>query len=327
MLRGMHVYLEKPMAMTVQECRWLARLARENKVITQLGNQHHSGHNFRRAVQLIKAGVIGKVTEAHCNLRSGTVWLDAEEVAKLPPRHARLPQGTEPVPEWLDWDAWLGPAKYRPFHPGWMFGGWRAYSIGHIGNFHNHWVDVPYTALELKYPVTVEAIGRKTDPLLDPMVSVRYKFAARGDQPPVAVYWHGPDTGATAEMLEGVPRPDSKMPYQILFIGEKGRMAVGHREQPCLLPQEKFKDVKLPEPEEPLLPHWLLWINGIRNNTHCECDFNDYAQYLGEGAPLGLVSFWAGGKIDWDGPNMKATNCPEADAWITREFRKGWSPH
>ncbi|MGD0899327.1 MAG: Gfo/Idh/MocA family oxidoreductase [Thermoguttaceae bacterium] len=330
MTRGKHVYLEKPMAMTVGECRWLAKVARENKVITQLGNQHHSEYGFRRAAQLIKAGILGKVTEAHCNIESktsGRVWMDAGELAKLPGRQARLPQGTEPVPDWLDWDAWLGPAKFRPFHPGWMFGGWREFSIASIGNFHNHWVDAPYMALDLKYPVTVEAIGRRTDPLLDAAISVRYTFAARGDQPAVAVYWHGAGTGPTAEMLEGVTRTSTgKQPYQVLFIGEKGRMAAGFGTEPQLLPEATFKDVKLPEPEKGSGGHSELWIKGIRNNTHCECDFHDYAQYLGEGAPLGLVAFWAGGKIDWDGPNMKATNCPEADAWLAREFRKEWKP-
>jgi hypothetical protein len=329
MVRGKHAMVEKPLALTVGECRWLARLARENKVTTQLANQHHSGYGYRRAAELTRAGVIGQVTEVHCEgIRPRAyVWPDAERLAAMPEAKARLPglDDAHPVPEWLDWDSYVGPAAMRPFHPTWLgWKGWRDLGLGHIGDFFCHWCDLPYTALDLKYPTTVETVGPKTHPARVPRCSSRLEFPARGDRPPVTLYWHGCGDGPGAELLEGV-EGDVRKRYQVLLIGSEGRMLAGcGRTEPLLLPRTKFENVELPEAKAKQIDHYRAWVDGIRNGKRCECDFDDYAQYLGEGAPLALVAYWAGEKIEWDGPNMEVTNCPRANKWVQRQFRRGW---
>jgi predicted dehydrogenase len=339
---GKHVYCEKPLAHNVYECRLVMDLARKKKVITQLGTQLHASFQVHRAAELIQAGVIGKVREVHCaseGLRpSDTVFPQPWESAVT--NESGRPWETPPAPPWLEWDLWLGPARERPFHPAYCPAGWRMwrdFGTGGLGDMGCHIMDPAFLALKLKYPVSAEAVGLPVPYERLPMrseLAVRYVFAARGDQPPVTLYWHGAGSGPRAELLEGKTGT-------CLFLGEKGQLLCNHHpprrnDEPLLLPMARFEDVELPEsrfahlreagafPASVEKPHHDDWLNGCKTGAIPACHFPTFGGPLAETALLGHVAFWARRKLDWDGEKMKIVNCPEAEKYLRREYRKGW---
>ena len=184
---GLHVYLEKPLAHNVWETRVLTDMARKKGLATQLGSQRHAMPNMRRVVELIKSGAIGKVTEIYSWCGGGRGMPE-------------IPTDRPAVPSTLDYDLWIGPADYRPYHPsfcpyGWRF--WWDYGTAEAGNWGCHILDIPFWALDLKYPTHVEASGPPVDPERTPKsMQVTYKFPARGGQPPLTLHWsHGKPAG------------------------------------------------------------------------------------------------------------------------------------
>ncbi|MFW6170925.1 MAG: Gfo/Idh/MocA family protein, partial [Planctomycetota bacterium] len=154
MQMGKHVYCEKPLAHSVQEARLAANVAAEKDVATQMGTQIHASDNFRRIVELLRGGAIGEVRECHCWLRGGGSAGDR-------------PTETPPVPEGLDWDLWLGPAPKRPYHPcyvphDWHY--WWDFGGGAFGNMGCHYFDLPFWALKLRAPHSVDAEGPDPHP-------------------------------------------------------------------------------------------------------------------------------------------------------------------
>jgi predicted dehydrogenase len=326
MLLGKHVLVEKPLAHNVSECYRLAEVARKMKVVTQMDNEGHAVWHNHRAAELVKAGVIGKVTEVHCNL------LKPSDVLFPPPytkpnmlAESGRPQETPPVPPGLHWDLWLGPAPERPYHPAYCPHNWRNwwdFGTGPVGDFVCHYMDVAFMALDLKFPVSAEAAGGRPVPYeRTPNPSVRYVFPARGDQPPVTVYWHAAGSGPPADLLEGERST-------CLMVGDKGAMACMHgsgSKEPVLLPKKKFADFHRPEVKiPPLRSHKNDWLHAIKTGGKAACDFAEYAAYLGVAAVLWQVSFKLGRKIEWDGQKMCVPNCPEAEPLIRRTYRKGW---
>jgi predicted dehydrogenase len=322
------VHGEKPLAHNVYECRLMAKLAREKDVVTQLGIEHNASWQYVRAAELFRTGVIGEVREAHCGyFRSEGPKFPSHLKPGLLSESGR-PKDTPPIPPGLDWDLWLGPALERPYHPAYCPYGWRAwrdFGTGTAGNFGCHIMDPAFTMLKLKYPTSVEAAGAPVPYERQPRASARFEFPARGQMPPVTLYWHEAGSGPPAELLEGEKGT-------CLLIGDKGRMLVRHRQDeadPVLLPKAKFRDVKLPEPKEQpwgghLGRHFRDWTNCIRNGGKAATDFADYSGALGEAARLIHVAFYAGEKIEWDGDNMRITNLPGANQYVRREYRKGW---
>jgi len=180
-----HCYCEKPLAHSLHETRVLRELAgKKSKLATQMGTQMHASDNYRRAVELVAGGVIGPVGEVH-------VWCGKDRKATPRSKQARA------VPAHLDWDLWLGPAPYRDYDPCYVPGNWRwwwDFANGLVGDMGCHYMDLPFWALGLRYPETVEAEGAAADPQTTPrFLKVRYEFPARGDLPPVKLTWyHGP---------------------------------------------------------------------------------------------------------------------------------------
>ncbi|MCH5372729.1 MAG: Gfo/Idh/MocA family oxidoreductase, partial [Planctomycetes bacterium] len=178
MRMGKHVYCEKPLTHAVYETRLLTDLAREKKLTTQLGTQIHAGDNYRRVVELVQAGAIGPIRQVEVTFPGGRGGMDR-------------PQDTPPVPPGLDWDLWLGPAPYRPYHPCYVPGNWRNwwdFANGTLGDFGCHYMDLPFWALGLRYPTEVAANGPHPHPeTTAPVLTVRYEFPARGDLPPVTL--------------------------------------------------------------------------------------------------------------------------------------------
>src|SRR5205085_7599249 len=178
---GLHVYCEKPLTHTVSECRAVREMAAEKKRVTQMGTQIHAGSNYRRVAEIIQSGAIGPVKEVH-------VWVGRAWSGKGRPKE------TPPVPEDLHWDLWLGPAEDRPYHPDYLPEKWRgfwAFGGGTLADMACHHMDLPFWALDLRYPEKVSAEGSPVDPeAAAKWAIVTYEFPARDQLPAVKLNWY-----------------------------------------------------------------------------------------------------------------------------------------
>lgn len=308
---GKHCYLEKPLAHTVEEVRALRTIAREKKLVTQLGTQIHAEQNYRRAVELVRSGAIGAVREVH-------VWFGGSYPGR--DRPAERP----PVPPELDWDLWLGPAPERPYHPCYAPGGWRSwwdFGSGALGDFGCHYMDLAFWALDLRAPARVEAEGPPVHPEGTPAwLIVRYEFPARGALPPVRLTWY--DGGKKPALVE-----EGKVPAwgsAVLFVGEKGMLIADYGNRK-LLPEAEFRDFQPPEPTIPdSIGHHAEWIAASKTGGRTTCDF-DYSGALTEAVLLGVVAYRSGRAFDWDAESCRPRSCPEAERWIRTAPRPGWT--
>jgi len=316
--RGKHVYCEKPLARTVYESRRVTEAARKAKVATQMGNQGHSGDGIRMTVEWIRDGVIGPVREVHA-------WS-----AGVPRSTFRgRPQDRPPVPKGMNWDLWLGPARRRPFHPAYAPYRWRNwwdFGTGTMGDMACHNVDPAFWALELGHPSSVEArcvgLNGETTPY---GAAVYYAFPAQGDRPAVKLVWYSGFMPPRPEEL-GLNRELIGGGNGILFVGDKGKlMCSGWAGSPRLVPLEKTKTYQPPAPTIPRSQgHHRDWINACKGGAAPSSSF-DYSGHLAEVVLLGNVAMRTGEKLQWDGVNMRATNCPEADQYIRPEYHNGWT--
>ncbi len=306
---GLHVYCEKPLAHTVHEARLVARAAKEKGVATQMGTQIHSDNNYRRVVEIIQCGVIGDVTDVH-------VWVGKGWGSTI------RPKGEQKPPESLSWNLWLGAAPQRPFvagayHPA----NWRRYwdfGNGTMGDMACHLMDLPFWALKLRYPTQCEAEGAAGDPeCCPPGLIVHYNFPQRENFGPVKLTWY--DGNKTPKIVA-----DERVPGMgVMFIGSKGKMFADYGSY-RLFPVEKFADFNPPTPTIPnSIGHYAEWIKACKTGSPTSCNF-DYSGALTEAVLLGSIAHRLGKKLDWDGENLRATNCPEADKYIKKSYRAGW---
>ena len=323
---GKHVYCEKPLAHNVREVRIMRELAKEKKLATQMGTQIHAGENYRRVVELIKAGAIGKVTRAHN-------WVPTSYSGSQ--KNVKHPEGNPPVPAGLHWDLWLGPAAERAYHPDYhpfWWRGWWDFANGALGDMACHHMDLPHWALDLRDPVSIHSEGPDPDPDVAPVWQiVQYRYPARGEQPPVHLTWyHGGKRPAELEEIEAkhAERAKDKKPQKwgagTLFVGDKG-MLLADYDKHVLLPEDEFKDYKRPEKSIPKSPgHHNEWVRACKTGSPTLCNF-DYSGALAESVLLGCVSHRAGNqKIEWDAKAMRVTNSSDANKFLRRKYRKGW---
>jgi len=311
MKMGKHCYCEKPLTHSIHECRMMADVAAESKVATQMGTQIHAGSNYRRVVELVTSGTIGPVGECHVWIGGGAGGYDR-------------PKETPPVPTELNWDLWLGPAPYRPYHQcyvphDWHY--WWDFGGGRLANLGCHYMDLPFWALALRHPVTIETEGPPVHPESTPKwETIRYEFPARGELPPVKLAWHhGSEPPALLE-YQNVP----KWKVGVLFVGSKGMLLADYSKR-MLLPEAEFADFQPPEPTlPPSVGHHREWIVACKTGGPTTCNF-DYSGALTEAVLLGNVAYRAGKKLQWDPVDLKATNCPEAREYIARDYREGWT--
>ncbi|MCG8652827.1 MAG: Gfo/Idh/MocA family oxidoreductase [Pirellulales bacterium] len=304
---GLHVYLEKPLAHNVWETRTLTELARKNGLATQLGSQRHVLENMHRVVELIQSGAIGKISEVHC-------WVGGDR--GMP----KLPQDEPPVPASLNYDLWVGPAPYRPYHPsfcpyGWRF--WWDFGTGETGNWGCHILDIPFWSLGLKYPTRVDASGPEVDADRTPKsMRVTYKFPALDKRGPVDLHWyHG-----TPPILK--ERGLSEKGNNTLFIGDQGMLLCGF-ERRALLPEDQFADFTPPEKFVPDSPGFYReWIDACKGGEAATCNF-DYSGPMAETVLLGNVAYRAGG-FDWDSASLSTGDNSPAQTLIRESYRKGW---
>lgn len=324
---GKHVYCEKPLTHGIWEARVIREAAAKAGVATQQGTQIHAGENYRRVVELIQSGAIGAVTEAHVWVGRAWGWQPSEEVSKAAGDIVFVqdrPQTADPIPPTLNWDLWLGPAPERPFNnvyfPGPKWYRWWDFGNGTMSDLGSHWVDLPFWALKLDHPLTIEASGPAPHPEIAPAsMEVTYQYGQRGDMPPVRLTWYQGTHQPQILKDGGIPAWNNG----VLFIGEKG-MLLSDYGRHVLLPEEQFADFKRPEPFiPPSLGHHEEWIHACKTGEPTTCNF-EYAGWLTEANHLGNIAFRAGKKLEWDAKSLKATNAPEIDPLIHREYRKGW---
>ncbi len=321
---GRHVYCEKPLTHDVFEARIVAQTAAREKRVTQLGTQihNHPSGNYRRCVELIQSGAIGAVKEVH-------VWCGTSYGG------AKRPTETEPVAKGLNWDLWLGTAPERPFYRGkadarshycyepfnwrrwWDFGG------GTLADMACHHIDLPFWALKLRHPTRVSAEGSPSpdaEATADWLI-VRYDFPARGELPPVKLTWY--DGGKRPPHFAAGQLP--KWGDGSLFVGEKGMLLAGYTGRK-LLPEKEFEGFVVPKATiADSVGHHKEWVEACKSgDLKTTCNF-DYAGALTEAVLLGNVSYRVGKALEWDADKLRATNCPAAEKYLRRQYRKPWT--
>src|SRR6266545_3856521 len=291
---GKHVYCEKPLTYNIWEARVIREAAAKAKVATQMGTQIHAGDNYRRVVELVQSGAIGLVREVH-------VWVGRA------------------------WGWWLGPAPFRPFnqvyYPGPKWYRWWDFGNGTMSDLGSHWNDLPFWALQLQAPLTIEAGGPPPHPEIAPAsMHATYEYGARGELPPVRLTWHQGEDKPEIWTAGGIPQWDSG----VLFLGTNGRMLLSSYDRHLLLPEKDFAGFQRPEPFIPKSAgHHAEWIHACKTGAPTTCNFQ-YAGWLTEANHLGNVAFRAGQKLMWDSAKLRATNTRAADQFIRRGYRKGW---
>ncbi len=323
MRMGKHVYCEKPLTHSIYEARIMREVAKQNKLITSMGNQGTASPGFRTAVEVLQSKAIGDVTEIH-------VWTNR------PDRYWKQgfdrPKDSPPCPEHVEWDLWLGPAPHRPYHSMYhpfAWRGWCDFGTGALGDMACHTANLACMACRLTQPQKVTAETAPFNGESYPIWSrITYQFPARGDLPPVQLIWYdGMKDGKRhlppQELVPGFKLADSGS----LFIGTKGKLFSpdDYGASFKLLPEADFKDFQLPSPILARSPgHHKEWLQGIRENKQPLANF-EYASQLTEFVLLGNVAVRLQKEVEWDANAMKVTNHPEAATLIQRAYRSGWS--
>jgi predicted dehydrogenase len=320
MKAGKHVYCQKPLTHDIAEARALTEAARKYKVATQMGNQGQASEGTRRICELIWAGAIGPVREVH-------VWTDRP--GEHWPQGIAKPTDTPDVPKNLHWDLWLGPAAQRPYHPAYVpynWRGWWDFGTGALGDMGCHMMDAAFRALKLGAPASVQASSSPNNGESYPLATiVRYEFPARGEMPPVKMVWY--DSGLTP------PRPDQLEDGRrlndngLMFIGDDGVMI-----DETLIPEKRRKEFKPPDKTLPRSQgHYQEWIDACKGGKPGGSNF-DIAGPLTEMVLLGTVALRLELKeplsrtaLRWDPQKMQCPNVPEANSFIRRPYREGWS--
>jgi predicted dehydrogenase len=323
---GKHVYCEKPLTWCIGEARAMRKAAIEHKVVTQMGNQGTASEGLRQAVEIVRAGVLGQVREVHV-WSNRPIWLQGID----------RPKDTPPVPRELDWDLWLGPAPYRPYHPAYLpfaWRGWCDFGTGALGDMGCHTLNMPVMALKLHRAIAegktivVEAEHSGCNGESYPKWSiVRYHFPARAGMAPLTLVWYDGGKKPPQEVLSLV---SGEVPGSgCLIIGEKGTLyAPGdYATRWQLLPADQFRDFQPPAPFLPRSPgHHREWVMACKGeNITPMSNFVDYAVYLTEIVLLGNLAIRLGGRVEWDAATAKVRGRPEAEPLVHRPYRQGWT--
>ncbi len=320
MNRGMHVYCEKPLANSVHEARLVreAYLKNKDKLATQMGTQIHAAENFRRVVEMIRGGAIGKPLDV-------SVWCN-----RMPEGGSYLPSAGDP-PAHLNWDLWIGPSPMHPYNPGYLgsclkWNRFWDFGSGQIGDMGSHMVDLAYWALDLRFPTSCQAEGTPVNPDTCPQwLTAEWEHPANDWRGPVKVRWYD------ADKKPGVPSKifnRDEMPKGLIFKGEQGYLIADYGYRLLMPTKGDMTQYKPPAKPEDLIPpspgHHEEWIKACKTDKVTTCNF-DYSGALIEHNLLALVAYRVGKKLDWDAAALKATNCPEADQFIQRKYRDGWA--
>ncbi len=347
MNRGKHVYVQKPLTWSIYEARLLAETAKKNKIVTQMGNQFASADHVRLAKEMHDAGLIGEVKNVIC-WTNRPVW----------PQGIPTPTGKFDIPKELDWDLWLGPAKPIDYNPAYLpfnWRGWWNFGTGALGDMGCHIMDAAFRILPIDFPSEVEcSTTTEWKGFFDmadysdscPASSIIHlKFPRKDGKGNITLTWM--DGGLLPK------RPEELLPNEIMgdgdngyiFEGTKGKMMGNYSTSPVLLPTARMKEVTMPKQTIPRVPgqqegHYTQWIDAVKagyGKMQLSSPF-DYAGPFTEAVIMGnlaLRSYAMRGpngegfpgrkKLLWDAKNMKITNFDEANQFVKREYREGWT--
>jgi predicted dehydrogenase len=322
MKMGKHAFVQKPLTHTIKEARLLAKTAKEMNVVTQMGNQGHAGEGGRLINEWIWDGAIGDVHEVHC-FTNRPIW----------PQGIEAPTEIPSVPSTLDWNVWLGPARFRPYHPAYHPFKWRGFwdfGTGALGDMGAHILDHPFWALKLGHPTTVQASSTPFTKDSCPLAEiVTYEFPKRGNLPPVTLKWF--DGGMMPPRPEGLEagRMMGDSGGGGIFYGSKAMLMYStYGDNPRIVPEAEMKEYQRPEKTIPRSPGIQLeWIEAIKAGKKSTTDFS-YSGMLTEVMLLGNAAVRVQEhktRLEWDGDKMEFTNLPEANQFLHFEYRTGWS--
>ena len=346
---GKHVYTQKPLAHDIYECRALANAANRYKVVTQMGNQGGSGDGVRQGQEMYDARMIGDVHTVQA-WTNRPVW----------PQGLPTPTGNFPIPAELDWNLWLGPSPkvldYNPAYLPFSWRGWNAFGTGALGDMACHMMDPAFRILPIDFPSEIECSipkswtidgGEAKYPDGFPAASIIHlKYPRKDGKGDIDLSWH--DGGLLPAL------PDELQPGEafgnsdggILFIGTKGKLLFDcYDENPSLLPTKLMKEVTMPKVTIARVPegHYLQWVNACmagygKGTTSSSFDF---AGPFAESVLIGNLAIRSWNleskvakdesdypgrkKLLWDAKAMKITNFDEANQFVKREYRTGWS--
>ncbi len=318
MNRGHHVYSEKPLANSVEEARMVRKKYLENKgkIATQMGTQIHASENYRRLVELIRGGAVGKVKDCH-------VWC-----SRVPKGGDYLPEAG-PVPDHINWDLWVGPSKMHPYNPDYFPGGclgWNRFwdfGSGQIGDMGSHMMDMAYWPLGLKDPTSCKAQGSEpSNDTVPTWLKAEWEHPANEWRDAIKVYWYdgGKKPGFPMKII------DRDAAFKGMLIrGDKGWLLADYSYW-ILRNSGDMTDYTPPKKEDLIPPspgHHKEWIIGCKTGKETLCNF-DYAGSLVEANMLALAAYRVGKPLEWDSKNMKATNCPEVEPFLKKTYREGW---
>ncbi len=317
MKMGKHCFCQKPLTWSVHEARVLRQLANEHGVATQMGNQGTSENGLREGVEVVQSGAIGTVTDVH-------VWTNRP----VWPQGEGRPEGTPEIPKGLHWDLFLGPAPERPYNPAYLpfkWRGWLDFGTGALGDMACHTANMAVMALDLFDPTSVvaETTGIVENESYPKSSSIVFQFPATDKRPAVKMHWYDGGRRPDLKILKGEDVPNSGS----ILIGTEGAMFSpnDYGAKYVLLPRDKFSDYKKPEQTLPRSPgHFKEYALACAGGEPAMSNFN-YASRLTETILLGNAAMRAGTKIEWDAEAGKITNVPEANEFISREYREGWT--
>ena len=316
---GKHTYVQKPLTHSIWEARKLANEARKAKVVTQMGNQAHAGEPIRRAVELIRSGVIGKVKEVH-SWTNRPIW----------PQGLEKKLTAQKVPKNMDWDLWIGPAPMRPYNSGYApfkWRGWWDFGTGALGDMGCHIMDMPFWALDLKYPTSVEAKQNGNSLECGPNKSiVTYTFPEGKYNHKMPFVWYDGGYMPEESVFEGtIVKSQNAKKFDLIIIGEKGKFLFNRNSTKWKTSPEGLLDNVNPEKTIPRVKNEdQEWVDAIRGVGSEPLSGFAYSGPFTETVLLGNLAVRLGKRIAWDGINLKATNAPEAEELIKRPYRKGW---
>lgn len=340
-----HLYLEKPLAHNIAEVRGLTEMAKEKpQLITQMGNQGASGEGIRQTQEIYQAGLLGDVHTVYA-WTNRPIW----------PQGGKIPTESQPVPDHIDWDLWLGPAEKRPYNEAFHPFAWRGYwdfGTGALGDMGCHILDTPFYTLELGYPVSAEAsVGQVYSQnwsadynpgSCPPSSKIHIQFPARGEKPAVELIWS--DGGILPGRPKGLKSDEPLGDWSggIIMEGTEGTLLCDtYGRNPRLVPTIQMQHIKV----EPTLArvttsHEIDWLNGIVQGYQPSSNFMKSGP-LTETVLMGNLAIRAydyrapkaGGKLEeytnpgrttlhWDGPNMRITNVEELNRFVARQERR-----
>jgi len=320
---GKAVFVQKPMAHNIAECRAMANAARQQKVMTQMGNQGHCGEGYRRLCEYIWAGAIGKVIETHSILGRSFGGTGGRPEAK-------------PVPPGVHWDEWLGPAPFRGYHEGlhpFSWRSWRQFGAGTLGDMACHVMDGVFWALRLSEAkrYTIECLAQKggSEEKFPQDNALRWDFPARGDMPPVKVYAYDNESQKPELVKELEVKSQRRFKNGTIYVGENGCMYTGtYGDGVRIIPEEKHQAFPVPEQKIPRVKGGPIGdlFQAIRGGAAPCSNFIDSSGPFTEMVLSGELAMFAGvgRKVEWNVAAMKCTNLPELNQYVSRAYRPRW---